>query len=783
MMPLPAIRQDFVPTCSTEPDVGLQTRIKRALGSAPMRAIRSLLDPRGLTIERTPIVHKYLSQRHLRLMFPVNGGPIQSGTVVSIVCLYDCTTEETLYAHPMHAGPNVNPLLKHPDGPMASPKAQPGRDGDRATARMMAHKDALWKRFLQDLDALGPEEASARWRRGYYWALKRLYFCTRCTFCRWGTPFFDGPDPGTPPKTSTHPMSSAGRSLVPAHAESIAAVLSSDLWKVETTYAGRGGFAVSEWPRIIRDLGTGFIQLIFPTNAALVQGGTLVAVSVVHSTPRRETVLAHCLSAGAEPEVQFLFGDEAFGLPPPCDDATAARAKYATWRLEAWSRFWLDELDYGIAMASERWLRDFWLALENLFGGVDVPMSPDARRADRGPAHDEASPHGATAASASHSVFGNGTPRTPPVIPVRRSSARPAIPLETLQNTGQTCFAGHATHRGAPELRAIELSTLMVNLGWRCNQSCGHCYVDAGPHRTEEMSRETVDMVVEVLRRHPIDTLDITGGAPEMNRHFRYLASAASERCKRVVDRCNLTILLEPGHEDLAEFLAQNGIEITASLPYYQADPVDQQRGRRTFERSIEALRMLNALGYGAPGTRRVLNLVYNPAGTDLSAPQGELERRFNHELRGQYGVVFNRLFAMNNMPINRFREQLVRDAHLVTYMDRLVGAFNPATIDGLMCRHSLSVGWDGRLYNCDFNQACALPLSDGIPSHISDFDASVLRLRAINTGAHCFGCAAGVGSSCNGALATAPRFGGVRRNDHSQPMIKVDTCDSRKPI
>ncbi len=791
MIELATVCQDFARGCSIDPDVGLQARIERALGSAAMRAASSLIDPIGLTVERTPILHKYLSQRHLRLMFPVSGGTIHRGSVVSIVCLYDCTSEETLYAHPMHAGPNVNPLLKHPDGPMASLKAQPGRDGDRATARMIAHKEALWQRFLQDLDALGPAEASSRWRKGYYWALKRLYFCTRCTLCRWGTPFFDGPDPDAPPKTSTHPVSSARWALArfsPVenrchNIDTIATVVSSDVWKIENAYAQRGGFAVSKCPRIVRDLGSGFIQLIFPTNAALVQGGTLVAVSVVHSTLRKETVLAHCLSGGPEPEIQFLLGNEAFGLPQPCDDATEARATYATWRLEAWSRFWLDELENGIAIASERWLRDFWLALEDLFGGNDLPMSLEALPVDRDISPDEASHNGAKVASVSHSKSGNGNAGTLSVINVQRSDPDPAIPFETLQNTGSACFAGHAARNAPPELRAIEISTLMVNLGRRCNQSCAHCHVDAGPHRTEEMSRETVDVVVDVLRRDNIDTLDITGGAPDMNPHFRYLASTASELCKRVVDRCNLTILFEPGHEDLAEFLAEHRIEITASLPSYLAETVDRQRGRGTFEKSIEALRMLNALGYGEAGTRRVLNLVYNPVGTDLAEPQSELEGRFKHELGDQFGVVFNRLFAMNNMPVNRFRDQLVRDGCLESYMDRLVGAFNPTTVDGFMCRHSLSVAWDGRLYDCDFNQAAALPLRGGLPTHIRDFDASALRLRAINTGAHCFGCAAGNGSSCRGGLASAARLGNSRRNGRTQEVIMANTPDPRTTI
>ncbi|MFQ5591542.1 MAG: hypothetical protein ACE5HE_10300, partial [Phycisphaerae bacterium] len=373
MIRLPTVWQDIVPTHAIGPEAGLRARIERALKSAPMCAVRSLLDAMGLRIERTPIVHKYLSQKHLRLMFPVNGSIIQHGTVVLIVCLYDCRSEETLYAHPVHAGPSVNPLLKHPDGPMALPKAQPGRDGDRATARMIAHKKALWKRFLRDVDAEGLEAASSRWRQGYYWALRRLYFCTRCTSCRWGTPFFDGPDPNARPKRSTRSGSSDEPRPAPAHADCIAAIRSSNMWKTETAYARRGGFAVSEYPRIIRGLGSGFLQLIFPTNVALVQGGMLVAVSVVHSALRQETVFAHCLCAGPEAEIHFLLGNEALGLPQPCHGASDARARYAAWRRDAWSQFWLDELEYGIGYASERWLQGFWSALEDLFGGNDLP--------------------------------------------------------------------------------------------------------------------------------------------------------------------------------------------------------------------------------------------------------------------------------------------------------------------------------------------------------------------------------------------------------------------------
>ena len=540
---------------------------------------------------------------------------------------------------------------------------------------------------------------------------------------------------------------------------------------------------MSQNPRIIRDLGSGSLQLLFPTNAALVQGGTLVGVSVVHSTLRGKTAFAHCLSAGPEPEIQFLLGDEALGLPRPCDNASDARERYATWRLEAWSRFWLDELENGIAIASERWLQDFWLALQDLFGGNDLATPLGALCVDHDMPRDEALHNGDKVAYVSHSNPGRGEVGTLLVIDAQRRDPAPAIPFEALQNAGGTCFAGHANRNGSPELRAIELSALMVNLGRRCNQSCGHCHVDAGPHRTEEMSRETVDLVVDVLRRHKIDTLDITGGAPEMSPRFRHLVSTASGLCKRVVDRCNLTILLEPGYEELAEFLADHGTEITASLPSFLMENVDRQRGRGTFQKSIEALRRLNALGYGEAGTRRVLNLVHNPVGTELAGPQRELEERFRHELCDQFGVVFNSLFAMNNMPVNRFRDQLVRDGRLESYMDDLVASFNPATVAGLMCRHTLCVGWDGRLYDCDFNQASSTHLSHGCPDHIRDFDAVALRLRTVNTGAHCFGCAAGPGSSCNGALASVPRPAEACRNGRSQPVVTGNTCDSRKQI
>ncbi len=783
MIKLPTVHQDRTRMEAPGLYAGLPARMDRVLGSAAVRALRSLLDPMGLTIEPTPILHKHLSQRHLRLIFPVTGGTIQLGTVVSIVCLYDCVTEATLYAHPMHAGPDVNPLLRHLDGPMASPKAQPGSDGDRATARLIAHKDALWRRFLRERESLGLREASQRWRKGYYWALTRLYFCTRCTFCRWGSPFLEGPDRDALPKPLTNDCPSSVCQPNEEHSAALAMIAASDIWEVEKSYVRRGGFEVCEHPRIVREVGGGFLQVIFPTNAALIQGGTPVAVSAVYSTLRRETVFAHCLAAGPEPEVPFLLGDAVLSLPKPGGDASSARTRYIAWRREAWSQFWLDELEHGIDVASERWLRSFWVALEGLFGGDRYGQTQQTSRADCRTSHQENSLAGGDQAATAHVATPDGRASTRYADIRHRSDARPAIPFETLQNNGMKCFAGHAAHRGFPELRAIELSTLMVNLGQRCNQSCRHCHVDAGPHRTEQMNRETVDLVIDVLRRHNIDTLDITGGAPEMNPHFRHLAGTASGLCRHVVDRCNLTILLEPGYEDLPEFFAEHGIEITASFPWYQAKNLERQRGRGVFERSVVALRTLNALGYGGSRTGRILNLVYNPVGTDLAPRQQDLERRFRHELRERFGIVFNRLFAMNNMPVNRFRDQLVKEGRLEAYMEQLVDAFNLATVDGLMCRHSLSVACDGRLFDCDFNQAAAWHVRGGLPNHIRDFDASVLRTRPIHTAAHCFGCAAGCGSSCSGALASTPRVGDSRRNGHGRKAVIAKTQSPRTTI
>ncbi len=701
------------------------------LGSWPMRSLRFALDRKGLQVESRPIVHKDLSDSLVRLMFPVTGGPIVDGAVVAVVCLFDRQVNRTLYAHPMHAGPSVNPLVRHLDGPMATPKPQADADGDRASRRITEHKRALWDRFIQELAALGEQEAGRRWREGYYWSLKRLYFCSGCTRCKWGSPFFDGPDPSLAGKATTSTTANLAPPLSKRHTAIVGDILSSEAWRVEVAYAQRGGFAVTGHPHLLKELDSEFIHVVFPTNALLLQAGVLVAVAFTYHRPSRRVVLAHCLCAGAESDTQFLKGDVAFCLPRPQPGTAGedARETYRSWRRSAWSRFWLNDLESGLAVASEMWLKEFWSALEALFGGNDVSCGI------------ERFPSLVSRDMSKVAVAGRG---------------ETTLPSQALENIGGRCFAGHATNRGPVELRALGLSTLMVNLGRRCNQACHHCHVKAGPIRTEEMTRETVDLVLRALRRFSIETLDITGGAPEMNPHFRYLASEASRSGCRVVDRCNLTILYEPGYEDLPEFLAEHGIQVTASLPSDQADIVDRQRGIGSFKKCIAALQKLNELGYGKPETGLILNLVFNPSGTALGAPQDPLERQYKRELFNRFEIEFERLFVMNNMPINRFAHYLRREGRWSEYMNRLVGGFNPDTVDGLMCRRTISVGYDGRLYDCDFNHVMDIPLSHGLPAHIRDLDASLLRSREINTAGHCFGCTAGAGSSCNGALAAS---------------------------
>lgn len=305
-----------------------------------------------------------------------------------------------------------------------------------------------------------------------------------------------------------------------------------------------------------------------------------------------------------------------------------------------------------------------------------------------------------------------------------------------------------------PPLTRAALETLQVNLGYRCNLSCIHCHVNAGPKRKEMMDLETVDQVLAVLGAWKIQTLDLTGGAPEMNSHFRYLVDQAIAAGARVIDRCNLTILEEPGYEDLADYLAERRVEITASLPCYLEENVDKQRGKGVFGQSIAALQRLNSLGYGRPDSGLNLNLVFNPQGPVLPPPQEQLEAAYKHHLEGEYGIVFNRLFTLTNMPIQRFGSMLVSKGQFEEYMHLLRDSHSPDNLEHVMCRTTLSIDWRGYLYDCDFNQMLELPLAATDPGrvHLRDLNGD-LAGRPISVRQHCYGCTAGQGSSCSGAL------------------------------
>ena len=303
-------------------------------------------------------------------------------------------------------------------------------------------------------------------------------------------------------------------------------------------------------------------------------------------------------------------------------------------------------------------------------------------------------------------------------------------------------------------LRACGIETLQVNLGKLCNQACRHCHVGAGPTRTEIMNAETAGLVVEVLRRHDIPHVDLTGGAAELNPNFDELVRKARALGRRVTVRSNLTVFEVEGKDYLPAFLRDHEVEVIASLPCYLEQNVDAQRGKGAYARSINVLQNLNRLGYGKPGTGLKLSLVYNPLGPSLPPPQAQLEDAYRQQLGDRFGIVFNQLYTITNMPINRFLEALTRDHEHDRYLELLTQNFNPATVDGLMCRTMVNVGWNGTLYDCDFNQMLNMPIGPSAPGHLRDFDAAVLSRREVQTGRHCFGCTAGSGSSCKGALA-----------------------------
>ena len=306
-----------------------------------------------------------------------------------------------------------------------------------------------------------------------------------------------------------------------------------------------------------------------------------------------------------------------------------------------------------------------------------------------------------------------------------------------------------------PAIRRKPVETLQANLGYRCNQSCFHCHVAASPKRTEEMDWATMSLLLEYAQRHEVKTLDLTGGAPELNPNFRRLVTEARAIGLRVIDRCNLTILNEPGQESLAGFLAAQRVEITASLPCYLEENVDKQRGNGVFESSLLGLRKLNALGFGLPDSGLVLNLVYNPTGPSLPPDQAALEASYKEQLATRYGIVFNRLYALANMPIQRFGSQLVSRNQFHDYMRLLKAAHRDGNLDGVMCRTTISVGWQGEVFDCDFNQMLGIPLAGDPGRHVTlaELMASELDGRPISIADHCYGCTAGQGSSCGGAL------------------------------
>ena len=342
------------------------------------------------------------------------------------------------------------------------------------------------------------------------------------------------------------------------------------------------------------------------------------------------------------------------------------------------------------------------------------------------------------------------------IIPTLRKQEHPLASTErqrqVLEELSLRPFEDATAGAGHRPLRASGIEILQINVGKRCNQTCAHCHVDAGPERKEVMTPDVLDACLTFLAQSNIPTLDITGGAPEMHPQFREIVERASALGRHIMDRCNLTITRLPNYAYLPEFLAQHKVEVVASLPSYASKQTDIQRGDGVFSDSILALQRFNELGYGKEGSGLIINLVTNPVGAFLPANQKSLETDWKRQLKRRYNIEFNNLYTITNMPISRFLDFLVRTDNLEVYMEKLVNAFNPTAVDGVMCRNTLSIGWDGRLYDCDFNQMLDLGLVDGEPETI--FNASFERLaeRAIQVGQHCYGCTAGAGSSCGGA-------------------------------
>jgi radical SAM/Cys-rich protein len=317
-------------------------------------------------------------------------------------------------------------------------------------------------------------------------------------------------------------------------------------------------------------------------------------------------------------------------------------------------------------------------------------------------------------------------------------------------------FTEKVKETGMFPLRPVGIEIFQINIGKLCNQTCAHCHVDAGPDRKEEnMDRDTLEKCLEIIRKVPtIHTVDITGGAPELNPHFRWFVEEVHKLGKKVIDRCNLTIIVSnPRFHNLPEFFVKHQVEVVSSLPYFSKKRTDSQRGDGVFEDSIKALKMLNEVGYGKEGSGLDLNLVYNPSGPFLPASQASLEAEFKRQLKRRYDIDFNTLFCITNLPIARFLDYLLETGNYAEYMQKLVDAFNPTTVNGLMCRNTLSISWDGYIYDCDFNQMLDLKVASPV-THIKDFNAEQLNAREVVLNQHCYGCTAGAGSSCGGEIA-----------------------------
>jgi len=329
----------------------------------------------------------------------------------------------------------------------------------------------------------------------------------------------------------------------------------------------------------------------------------------------------------------------------------------------------------------------------------------------------------------------------------------PKEQIRFLEETSLPKFAEKLNAAKLFPLTVKPLEIFQVNVGKMCNQVCKHCHVDAGPDRKEIMTRETMQLCLNAIEKSGAHTVDITGGAPEMNPDFRWFVEEIFKLGKKILVRCNLTILVaNKKYHDLPEFYKKNQVEIISSLPYFSSSKTDSQRGEGVFAKSIQALKMLNEIGYGKAGTGLILNLVYNPAGAFLPADQNALENEFKQKLKSGFDIEFNQLFAITNLPISRFLEYLERSGNFESYMEKLIQAFNPSAASNVMCRNTISVSWDGYLYDCDFNQMLELKVASAV-NHVSNFDKAVLEKRTIITGQHCFGCTAGAGSSCGGTI------------------------------